>query len=198
MPPNTYGYVTELDDGRTMAERIDLMRTVGVFSDNILVEETGSSEIRPQLRCLLDRIRPGDMLIFECLYGLGHNYRTIADNLDHIDRCGSVRLVLLDMPLLCESAADSATSALISDAAIQTILYMARHLEEIREYRQRRGIDSAKARGTQFGRPKVDIPPEFDAIAERWRSGAITARDAAHLLNISRTTFFRCVKARHQ
>lgn len=192
MPSSTYGYVVELDDGKTMTERFESLRSAGVPSGNIVVEKT-DRENRPQLKRLIKRICSGDTLTFESIYGLGHNYSAIAENLEHIRHYGDVSVVLLDMPAL--RGADPAKRAATSDLVMDTVLYMARHQKESRDYQQRKGIDSARARGVQFGRPKLDMPTEFDAVVAHWRNGDLTAEDAARLLNISRSTFFRRAKA---
>lgn len=194
MSPHVYGYVVDLEDGKNLTERFDLMCASGIPSGNIFVERQGNSEIRPQLDRLLRRVRPGDTLTFESIYGIGYNSGAISENLERVSRIGNVSVVLLDMPLM-RACQDDADQRMISNMVIETVLYLTRHLKETREHQQRKGIVSAKARGVQFGRPKIDMPDEYDVMVERWRSGEVTAEEAAHLLNISRSTFFRRAKA---
>lgn len=194
MSARTYLYVVELEDGATMAERLDRMRAAFPSCDSTVIEPKGKNESRPQLKQLLSRIRPGDTLVFESLYSLGHNYGAIAENLETVRRCGGVRVILLDMPLL--SGADPEPG--ISDAVIQTMLYIARHQKEARDTRQREGINSARERGVQFGRPRLEVPDEYPRIVKRWQNGEITAEQAAGLMNISRSTFFRRMRGTAQ
>lgn len=58
MPARTYMYVVELEDGKTMAERLDRMQSSAPSCDSIVVESKGKNETRPQLKHLLSRIRP--------------------------------------------------------------------------------------------------------------------------------------------
>ena len=60
--------------------------------------------------------------------------------------------------------------------------------------RQREGIDAAKKRGQQFGRPRIEKPDGFDKVYNRWRAGEIQAVDAMRLLGLSKATFYRLVK----
>lgn len=190
MPAHTYMYLVDLEDGKTMAERLDLMQSAVPTCDSIVVEPKGKNETRPQLKHLLSRIRPGDTLVFESLYSLGHNYSAIAKNLEGIRHCGNVRVMLLDMPLL--SGTDSESD--MSDVVVQTMLYIAQHQKEIRDTQQRKGINSARKHGVQFGRPRLAIPEDYPLMVKRWQNGEITAEQAAQLMNISRSTFFRLVK----
>jgi len=66
-----------------------------------------------------------------------------------------------------------------------------------REYvlqRQREGIAIAKEQGKHTGR-KPAKAPDFDRVVTRWRSGEITAVEAMRTLKMSKTTFYRRVKA---
>lgn len=98
--------------------------------------------------------------------------------------------MLLDMPLL--SGTDSESD--ISDVVVQTMLYIAQRQKEIRDTQQRKGINSARKRGVHFGRPRLAIPEDYPLMVKRWQNGEITAEQAAQLMNISRSTFFRLVK----
>lgn len=66
-----------------------------------------------------------------------------------------------------------------------------------REYilqRQREGISIAKEQGKYTGR-KAKHSPDFDRVVAQWRSGEITATEAMRTLKMSKTTFYRRIKA---
>ena len=55
----------------------------------------------------------------------------------------------------------------------------------------KQGLAAAKARGVKFGRPKLDLPPCFNEVVQRYRNREITLRTAAGLCGISPTSFWR-------
>lgn len=57
--------------------------------------------------------------------------------------------------------------------------------------RQTEGIAAAKARGTHFGRKRIEMPQGFEALLEQWNNRKISAEHAAKQLGISRKTFLR-------
>ena len=64
--------------------------------------------------------------------------------------------------------------------------------ETIRK-RQREGIDAAKAKGKHLGRPKTEIPENWDDIISSWKNSKITACDAMNQLGLSKSVFYRLV-----
>ncbi len=61
--------------------------------------------------------------------------------------------------------------------------------------RQREGIDAAKARGKNLGRPHIEKPDNWDIVLVKWRSGEITAREAMRQTGLSKTSFYRMAQA---
>jgi len=57
--------------------------------------------------------------------------------------------------------------------------------------RQTEGIAAAKARGTHFGRRRIEMPQGFETLLAQWNNREITAESAAKQLGISRKTFLR-------
>jgi len=60
--------------------------------------------------------------------------------------------------------------------------------------RQTAGIAAAKARGTTFGRKRIEMPQGFALLAEQWDKHEISAGEAARQLGVSRQTFLRRAK----
>lgn len=57
--------------------------------------------------------------------------------------------------------------------------------------RQREGIDAAKNKNVKFGRPKIDIPDNWDSVHAKVDAKELTVSQAIKLLNISRSSYYR-------
>jgi len=60
--------------------------------------------------------------------------------------------------------------------------------------RQREGILAARIKGKKFGRPRIDMPDEWEKIVNNWKRGDITAVEAMQKLHLNRGTFYRRIK----
>ena len=65
---------------------------------------------------------------------------------------------------------------------------------EKRHEKQRQGIEASRLAGKQYGRPKAAITADWDDTYNQWKSGDITADDAARKLGISKATLYRRVR----
>jgi len=70
------------------------------------------------------------------------------------------------------------------------------HQQEREESRKKQaeGIAKAKARGVRFGRPMLELPPNFNQIVAEWESKHISIDTAVRLCSVSSSTFFRRVR----
>ena len=59
--------------------------------------------------------------------------------------------------------------------------------------RQREGIDVAQRQGKHMGRPKLEIPAEWDKYYVMWKDGKITAKKVMEILDLKRTSFYNLV-----
>ena len=78
----------------------------------------------------------------------------------------------------------------LSDVVLQILSFVAENERKNIRERQKEGIEAAKMRGVQFGRPKRDLPDNFEQICYQWRSGEIPGKEAARLLSIPLSTFY--------
>lgn len=57
--------------------------------------------------------------------------------------------------------------------------------------KQRKGIEAAQDKGIHMGRPVAEVPEEFSYYYNLVKAGALSATEAAHQMEISRSTFYR-------
>ena len=60
--------------------------------------------------------------------------------------------------------------------------------------RQREGLEAARRKGKHLGRPRLQIPDDFEEIYIRRKEKELTAQKAVELLGMFRTHFYRRVK----
>jgi len=99
---------------------------------------------------------------------------------------------VLDMELLdTRKKSGNLTGTLISDLVLQIFAYVAQTEREFISQRQMEGIEAAKRKGKKFGRPEKEMPEKFEEICRRCKQGELSTRQAAELLGVSHTTFYR-------
>lgn len=83
------------------------------------------------------------------------------------------------------------TGTLIADLVLQIFAYVAQTEREFIKQRQAEGIAAAKRNGKRFGRPEKKMPDQFKEICQRCKRGEVSTRQAADILKISHSTFYR-------
>ena len=185
-----YGYVRVSTREQNEERQLIAMRDFGV--DRIFTDkQSGKDFDRPQYQKLLRKLKKDDVLVIKSIDRLGRNYDDILIQWRVITKEKQAAIVVLDMPLLDTRQNRDLTGTLIADIVLQLLSYVAQTEREFIRQRQKEGIAAAKARGVRFGREAMPIPPEFDACAEEWSAGRLSARGGARLLNVSTKTFIR-------
>jgi Site-specific recombinases, DNA invertase Pin homologs len=196
---NVFGYCRVSDKTQNLDRQIDLLLKAGVKKEYIFCDKAsgkdfnrrnylalvGTNEVAP-------RLQEGNLLVVTSLDRLGRNYAEIKEQWDYITKTLKADIRVLDIPLLDTSTAkDSLDMRFIADLVLQILSYTAQKERENIKTRQAQGIEAAKARGKQFGRPKATYPDNWQEVYIQWKNDAITAVKAMELLGIKRTTFYK-------
>ena len=81
---------------------------------------------------------------------------------------------------------------------LQILSYVAHIERDNTRKRQAEGIRIAKEKGVKFGRPRAEIPPDFEEVLTLWQENKISKREGARILNTNHTTFSRWIKSREK
>lgn len=157
-------------------------------------KESGKDFNRTNYQKMKSKLKNGDTLIVLSLDRFGRNYDQIKEEWQRLNKKG-VKIKIIDMPII-DTTTNDLTSKLISDIVIQLLSYVAQTERENIHKRQAEGIKEAKLRGVKFGRPTVEIPENFDEIAQQYMNGNISNTEASAKSNLTRATFFRTLKKR--
>lgn len=173
--------------------------------NNIFIDEkTGKDFDREQYRemkVILEHISNAKSenetieLIVEELDRLGRNADGIKKELMWFKEHGII-VRILEIPTMLAEVGDSNQWVLDMTTQIIIEVYTAIAQQELekRAKRQAEGIAVAKSKGVYKGRKPIVINGSlFEAVYQKWKSGAITARQAMQELGIKSNTFYRRV-----
>jgi len=193
--PRTYGYIRVSSREQNEARQVVALHDFGITDECIFLDkQSGKDFNRPAYQRLIGMLRTGDVLVVKSIDRLGRNYEEILEQWRLITKEKGAAIVVLDMPLLDTRSNRDLTGTLIADIVLQLLSYVAETERAFIKQRQREGIDAAKSRGVRFGPPAREKPDGFEELAEEWRRGKISAREAGRRLGVPHTTFLHWAK----
>lgn len=194
MKRNIYGYVRVSSKDQCEDRQLLALKEFGVVERNIYTDKiSGKNFNRPQYHRLMKKLKQRDVVVILSIDRLGRNYDEIQNQWRIITKEKQADIVVLDMPLLDtrKSQNNDLTGTFIADLVLQILAYVAQIERENIKQRQKEGIHAAKCRGVQFGRPRKNIPDNFDDVKGKWEKSEINSRQATQILGISQNTFLR-------
>ena len=191
----SYGYVRVSTADQNEARQIDAMNEIGIPPNHIYIDkQSGKDFNRKAYKRLLRKVKENDVIYIKSIDRLGRNYEEIQEQWNELKK-RNISIVVLDMPLLdTRERIDGITGQFIADMVLQVLSYVAHIERDNIKQRQAEGIKAAHERGVQFGRPRNDIPEDFDKVYQLVKDKQISGNKAAKQLGIPKTTFFRLVK----
>ena len=184
-----YGRVSS--KGQNIECQREMFKREGVDGTNVFNDwASGVSFDRVAYNLLKGRLRPGDLLIIESLDRFGRDWHSILREWREIHHEMGVDIKVLDCPML-----NTQDNMQMADLLLMLLAYFAEMERKKIKERQRQGIATAQSHGVKFGRPKINTPPNFDEVCNKWHSGLITAVEAQRILGLKKDTFYRMVKA---
>ena len=188
-----YAYVRVSTREQSIDRQLVALEPYSIPKKNIYCDyQSGKDFDRPAYQKLLKRLKPGDCLVVKSIDRLGRNYKDILFEWQRIMKEISADILVLDMDLLdTRKKNGSLTGMLIADMVLQIMAYFAQTERESIHQRQAEGIAAAKAKGKHLGRKPTPIPEGFETICVQCHGGELTTREAAEVLSMSHTTFYR-------
>lgn len=191
-----YGYVRVSSREQNIDRQMTAMENHGLSKKNIFIDKaSGKNFNRRGYKRMLRRLKPGDEIFIKSIDRLGRNYTEIIEQWKILTKKKKVDLVVIDFPLLdTRKKVNGVTGTFIADLVLQIMSYVAQIERENIHKRQMEGIKEAQKRGVRFGRKSIAKPDNFHEIAELRKSGKISLRKGAELLDISHSTFSKWMK----
>ena len=193
MESMVYGYVRVSTKEQCEDRQLVALREFPVAENHIFMDKLSGKDFnRPQYQKLIRRLKPHDILVVKSIDRLGRNYDEILDQWRVITKSRQADIVVLDMPLLdTRQTGRDLTGTFVADLVLQILSYVAQTERENIRQRQQEGIAAARLRGVRFGRPRKQVPAEFEWVRQQWEQGRITSRQAARQLGVAQDTFLR-------
>ena len=193
------GYVRVSSKDQNADRQMDEMEKRGVLRKHIYLDQkSGCNFERPSYRKMIREIRKGDLILIKSIDRLGRNYREVIEQWQLLTRDKGVDVRVLDMPLLDTTIAKDLLGTFISNLVLQLLSFVAENERAMIRARQAEGIEAVRRRGVKFGRPRAEIPPDFEEVLTLWQENKISKREGARILNTNHTTFSRWIKSREK
>ena len=188
-----YGYArcstneTKQDINRQVRE----LKAAG--ADEIFLEyEHGDSKVKDQQKAMLEQAESGDTIITIEVPRLARSTQQLCEIIDII-RDKHLRLVIIgSITLDCRNGkSDPMSEAFLQMAGVFSQLELAMIRARVRS-----GMENARAKGVNIGRPQVkkdDIPAVFLRHYPSLKSGKLNVSELARVCNMSRTTVYKYV-----
>ena len=191
-----YGYVRISTKEQNIDRQMSALSLENIPKNQIFIDRASGKDFdRTEYQKLLTVLQPDDEIVIKSIDRLGRNYDDILEQWQLLTKTKKVHISVLDFPLLnTKNTSDTITGKLISDLVLQVLSYVSQMEREQIKQRQREGIREAKKRGKQFGRPKLNVPPNFYDLAKKHRQKEITVREGAEILGVSKSTFHNWLK----
>lgn len=189
---NTYGYArVSTKEQKEDRQMIALMEAEVPRKNIYMDKQSGKDFERPMYKRMIDRLEKDDLLYIKSIDRLGRDYEEILEQWRVLTREKRVDIVVLDMPLLDTRRGKDLMGTFLSDIVLQVLSFVAENERNDIRQRQREGIEAARRRGIQFGRPPKPLPDNFEQACEKWLSGELSCRRAAKLCGMPVTSFCR-------
>jgi DNA invertase Pin-like site-specific DNA recombinase len=162
-------------------------------AEQIFVEyEHGDAKVKSQQQAMFAEAQAGDTIIVLEVSRLARSTQQLCEIIDLVrEKC--LRLVIVgSITLDCRNGqADPMSEAFLQMAGVFSQLELAMIRARVRS-----GMDNARAKGRQIGRPQVgkeDIPATFLRHYPAYKSKQLNVSELARVCDISRTTVYKYI-----
>lgn len=191
-----YGYIRILTKRQDVESQIITLRDMQVkdkdiFIDSFIDKGESSGSDNTEYEKLFKKLRDKDLLYIQSLDMLGDDYGEISIQWRALTKEKKADVAVLDMPQLDTRRGKGQFGTLVGDVALAMLEYASDAEWTARKQKQSAGIERAKSRGVQFGRPELPWTDSFDQAYQMWKRKEIKGGEAAKLCNISRALFYK-------
>lgn len=183
-----FGYARVSTEEQNLNRQLDQLKEAG--AEKIYKEKiTGTKKDRPELKKLLDYAREGDTIIITDLTRISRSTKDLISLVEELGARG------INIKSLKESWLDTTTA---QGKLMFTIMAGLSQFErDLISERTKEGLKSARARGKQGGRPRVD-KRNIERALMLYDLGNVSIADICSMCKISKNTLYNYIRARKQ
>ncbi len=201
-----YGYVRvstkEQNEDRQLSAIKEYCNDNGLELREIITDKQSGKDFNREGYQVLKKqlLRPGDTLIIKELDRLGRNMQYIKTEWEELLK-KDIDIIIIETPILNTNNKTDLEKTLISNIVFELLSYMAEKEREKIKQRQREGIEQARAKGKNLGRPSIDLETLSDKQKSTmennyplWEKRELTATKFMDLMGLKRNTFYKILK----
>lgn len=184
-----HGYLRVSTDKQDERRQMEALKNHKI--DHYYLDKVSGKNVkdRPELKKMLLAIQKDDRVVAESISRLGRN----------VDDLRRIVEEIVTKEAVVHFVREGLTTEGNTYKFLLTILGAVAEMErENINQNVMQGIEKAKKYGTRsgkpIGRPKAELPKNWDRYYPRYEKGELKAVEMARLLNISRTTLYRYIK----
>lgn len=178
-----FGYARVSTEEQSPQMQIDSLERCGC--DEIFVDKcSGAQKHRPELDRMLSKLRSGDSVVVWKLDRLGRSLQNLVELMNQFNSWG------VQFRSITESI-DTGTSGGV--LIFNVFASLAQFERDLIAERTRAGLEAARARGREGGRPTKLDAKKVAEIRRLYDSGAVTAKRIGELTGVSRSTVYRAL-----
>lgn len=200
MESRNWYYARVSTSGQNLDRQLEAFYKDGAQEREIITDKQSGKDLdRPGYQALKTTLlRSGDTLTISSLDRLSRCKADIKEEIRWLNQRG-IRLRVLDLPTTLTDAPEGQEwiMDMVSNILIEVIAAFAEEERRNIRARQAEGIAAKKSRGNwdDYGRPRVQVPDNWQQVTEKWQAGEISAVEAMKLTGIKKTSFYKLVKA---
>lgn len=201
-----YGYARVSTKEQNVDRQLNALssydESISIQNETLFIDKVSgktSVDDREEYRVLRRVMRQGDELVIDALDRLGRTKKIIKDELEYLNKKGIIiRVLSLPTTLIKEQDAQGQgwVFELVNTILLEVYSSLAQEELEIKERRQRAGIEAAKAKGVYRGRKPIKINhQQLENLYPRWKAKEIRTSEMMTLLGLKTSTFYRTIRA---
>lgn len=194
MESRTFYYARVSSREQNLDRQLAAFAAMGAQERDIITDKESGKDLDRQGYAALKTalLRRGDTLVVKSLDRLSRNKTDIKNELEYFKSNG-IRLKVLDLPttMIDYPAGQEWVLDMVNGILVEVLSSIAQQERETIRRRQSEGIVAAKSKGKHLGRPKAELPDNWDEIITAWKAGQITAVEAMRQTGLKRSTFYK-------